>query len=170
MPKAATRDAVYKNIETYLPELRRYARALAGTNGADDLVQDCVERALSRAHLFRRGTNLRAWLFTIMRNIFVSGTRRARRAGPILDPDIAYATLSVPPCQEDVVMLAEVGRALPTLPEGQRRAIELVAVSGMAYEDAAVVMDTGIGTVRSRLSRGREALRRLDGPWDRAAA
>lgn len=170
MQNARTRNEVYRGIEAHLPELRRYARALAGANGADDLVQDCVERALSRAHLFRKGTNLRAWLFTIMRNLFVSETRRAKRAGPVIDPEIACATMSVSPSQEHVVLLGEVDRALPDLPAGQRRAIELVAVSGYAYEEAAALMNTGIGTVRSRLSRGRGALRRIGEPTDREAA
>ncbi len=167
---ATNRNAVYRNIESHLPALRRFARTLAGSGGADDLVQDCVERALSRSHLFQQGTNLRAWLFTIMRNLFVSGTRRARRAGPVVDPDFAHGALSVAPCQEHAVLLNEVGRALPDLPEGQRRAIELIAISGLAYEDAADEMRTGIGTVRSRLSRGREALRRYSETESRKAA
>lgn len=170
MPKAIHQNVVYRNIENHLPELRRYARSLAGANGADDLVQDCVERALSRSHLFQKGTNLRAWLFTIMRNLFVSGTRRARRAGPVMDPDLAHAALSVAPCQEHAVLLDEVNRALPALPEGQRRAIELIAISGFAYEDAATAMHTGVGTVRSRLSRGRDALRQWSDEPSREAA
>lgn len=170
MQSDKSKNAVYEGIETHLPDLRRYARGLAGANGADDLVQDCVERALSRAHLFRKGTNLRAWLFTIMRNLFVSETRRVKRQGPVIDPEIAYATMSVSPSQEHVVLLNEVDNALPRLSDGQRRAIELVAVAGYAYEEAAELMQTGIGTVRSRLSRGRGALRSLREPFGKEAA
>lgn len=163
-------NTVYENIESILPDLRRYARVLAGVSGADDLVQDAVVRALSKSHLFHEGTNLRAWAFTIMRNLFISGTRRSGREGPVLDPDESGAALSVAAQQEDSVMLAEVARILPDLPEGQRRAIELVAVDGLAYEDAAAVMGLNVGTVRSRLSRGRDALRRMAGPPEREAA
>lgn len=163
MHNGKTNNQVYSGIETHLQELKRYARSLAGANGADDLLQDCVERALSRSHLFREGTNLRAWLFTIMRNLFVSETRRVKRAGPVIDPEIACATMSVSPSQEHAVLLNEMDRAMPSLPAGQREAIQLVAVSGFAYEEAAALMETGIGTVRSRLSRGRSALRRFGG-------
>jgi len=170
MSTRAETNTVYNNIESILPDLRRYARVLAGVGGADDLVQDAVVRALAKSHLFREGTNLRAWVFTIMRNLFISGIRRSGREGPVVDPDESCAALSVAPRQEDSVMLAEVARVLPELPEGQRRAIELVAVDGLAYEDAAAVMGLNVGTVRSRLSRGRDALRRLAGPPEREAA
>ncbi len=170
MSTRAETNTVYNNIESILPDLRRYARVLAGVGGADDLVQDAVVRALAKSHLFHEGTNLRAWVFTIMRNLFISGTRRNRREGPVVDPDDSGVALSIAACQEDSVMLAEVARILPDLPEGQRRAIELVAVDGLAYEDAAAVMGLNVGTVRSRLSRGRDALRRLAGPPEREAA
>lgn len=169
MPAAAGDNVVYENITAILPDLRRYARALAGAAGADDLVQDAVVRALSKSHLFQEGTSLRAWVFTIMRNLFVSGMRRKQRAGYVVDPDDPGVVLSEAPRQESLVMLDEVSRVLPKLPAGQRRVIELVAVDGFGYEDAASEMGLNVGTVRSRLSRGREALRRLTSPYARAA-
>lgn len=142
-----------------VPRLRRYARALTGdATRADDLVQDCLERAWRRMRLWRRGTNLRAWLFTIMHNLFVNQVRGAARRGvevPI-EPDHAAA---VAPGQEASRLVDELDRGLATLPPEQREVLLLVALEGLTYEEVAAQLDVPLGTVMSRLYRARERMR-----------
>lgn len=150
-------------IVELIPRLRRYARALTGNPDlADDLVQDCLERGLSRLHLWRSGSDLRAWLFTIMHNLHVNNVRRSR-----IRPDGTQADDShvgaLQPRQDEVVELHSIVAALRHLPEDQRAVLLLVAVEEMSYRDAAKVLDVPIGTVMSRLARGRERLRTLTG-------
>jgi RNA polymerase sigma factor (sigma-70 family) len=149
-------------VEPYIPALRRYAWALLRDDqAADDLVQDCLERAISRWHLRRRDGNLRAWLFTILHNLFISGRRMQTRRGPHGSLD----DLAAPPVAagdpEQSALSRDVLGALAALPEDQRTVILLVAVEDLSYEEAARVVGVPIGTVMSRLSRGRERLRRL---------
>lgn len=150
------------DLESCIPSLRRYARALLRDGDrADDLVQDCLERALSRRHLWRGGPSLRPWLFKIMHNVFANQARaRARRprAQPI---DQLADGIGVPADQGHGLALAEMARALDSLPEEQRRTVLLVALEGLSYQDVAEVMDVPVGTVMSRLSRARDRLRSL---------
>ncbi len=128
---------------------------------ADDLVQDVLERALSRLHLYQPGTNLRAWLFTIMHNLHVNQAVRAAK-GPKTgaDDDVAesYQT-AVEPAQTAGLSLRDMERGLASLPEEQRAVVLLVGVEGMTYAEAASVMEVPVGTVMSRLARGRQRLR-----------
>jgi RNA polymerase sigma-70 factor, ECF subfamily len=157
-----------------IPRLRRYARALTrNVTTADDLVQECLTRALSKAHLWQEGTDLRAWLFTILHNQYVNQVRRAAREGTVVafSDTEAKQTLTISPNQDKRLELRDLERALAELPEDQRATVLLVGMEGMNYDEAAAVLDVPIGTIRSRLSRGREALRHLmDGRTERAEA
>lgn len=150
------------DLESCIPSLRRYARALLRDGErADDLVQDCLERALSRRHLWRGGATLRPWLFKIMHNVFASQAR-AQASRPRPQPiDQLADGVAVPADQGHRLALAEMARALASLPEEQRRTVLLVALEGLSYQDVAQVMDVPVGTVMSRLSRARERLRTL---------
>lgn len=142
-----------------IPRLRRYARALTGDSSrADDLVQDTLERALSRFSLWRPG-NLRAWLFTIMHNIFVNQIRSAAHIDYLADdllPDLPLRAT-----QSDNLELRDLDRALGRLTAEQREVLLLVGLEDLSYEEAAKVVGAPVGTVMSRLSRGRERLRAL---------
>jgi len=146
-------------IEAQIPRLRRYARALTGDrSSADDLVQDTLERALSRFHLWRHGSDLRAWLFTIMHNIFVNQVRaRLRHRHESLESDAALDAMQAP--EPDWLQLRDLDSALAQLPQEQRTVLLLVGLEQFTYEEAARVLQIPIGTVMSRLSRGRERLR-----------
>jgi len=149
-------------IKEQIPRLRRYARALTSNRErADDLVQDTLERALAKEHLWQPGTDLRAWLFTIMHNQYVNTVRRGVRDAGAVDIETVSATLIATTDPTASRQLRELERALSRLPSGQRQVILLVGLEGMSYEDAAAILRIPIGTVRSRLSRGREMLRRL---------
>jgi RNA polymerase sigma-70 factor, ECF subfamily len=155
---------IYRNIEAEIPRLRRYARALArDVAAADDLVQDCLARALGKLHLWQEGTDLRAWLFTILHNQYVNQVRRAVREGAAVGLSETEPMLTRAPHQGRRLELRDLERAIAKLPEEQRSVILLVGLEGMRYEEVAEVLDVPVGTVRSRLSRGREALRRLMG-------
>lgn len=147
------------SIEPHIPALRRYAWALCGSgHDADDLVQDCLVRALGRWHLRRTEASVRAWLFAILHNGFVSDRRYAARR-----PNVPFEEADAPlvgPAQEHATMLTDVGTALDALPEDQRVVLLLVGVEDLSYEEAAQVLGVPVGTVMSRLSRGRERLRR----------
>jgi RNA polymerase sigma-70 factor (ECF subfamily) len=142
-----------------IPRLRRYARALVGERAAaDDLVQDTLERAWSKLHLYRRGTDLRAWLFTVMHNVHVNRLRAARPADPLEDkmPELAQRAT-----QGDALLVRDLERAVAALPEGQRQVLLLVALEDLSYEETARVLEIPIGTVMSRLARAREKVRQL---------
>jgi RNA polymerase sigma-70 factor (ECF subfamily) len=145
-------------ITQHIPRLRRYARALTGErSAADDLVQDTLERALSRFHLWRQGSDLRAWLFTIMHNIYVNQVRsRIRHPQEPLDESAADEMHSREP---DWGELRDLEEALARLPAEQRSVLLLVGLEQFTYDEAARVLDIPLGTVMSRLSRGRERLR-----------
>ena len=153
-----------RNIESEIGRLRRYARALTRDDvAADDLVQDCLTRALDKLHLWQEGTDLRAWLFTILHNQYVNHVRRAVREGAVVGLSETEPLLTRAPHQGKRLELRDLERAIAKLPEEQRAVILLVGLEGMRYEEVAQVLDVPVGTVRSRLSRGREALRRLMG-------
>jgi RNA polymerase sigma-70 factor (ECF subfamily) len=155
---------LYSRIEAEIPRLRRYARALTRDVGAaDDLVQDCLVRALDKLHLWQEGTDLRAWLFTILHNQYVNRVRRAVREGIAVGLSESEPLLTRAPHQGKRLELRDLERAIAKLPEEQRAVVLLVGLEGMRYEDVAAVLNVPVGTVRSRLSRGREALRRLVG-------
>ena len=147
-----------------IPRLRRYARALTGERAAaDDLVQDTLERAWSRSAQWRPGGELRAWLFGIMHNLRIDQLRRPGAVARSLD-EADGDLLPVRPAQSDGLEVRDLDAALACLPEEQRAVLLLVALEEMRYEDIARTLGIPLGTVMSRLSRGRERLRRiLDG-------
>ena len=151
-------------LEAQLPRLRRYARALTrDPSRADDLVQDTLVRALDKQHLYQDGTNLRAWLFTLMHNQHVNNARRNVREDNSLDVDTVAAHLVAVTDPTASRQLRELDEAIGKLAMEQRQVILLIGLEGMSYEEAAAILNVPIGTVRSRLSRGREALRQLMG-------
>ncbi len=152
-----------KSIAAEIPRLRRYAWALQGDReAADDLVQDCVERALSRVHLFRAGTNMRTWLFTIMHNVHVNSVRRQRRAEKFASSEYGMDDArTTQPSQFDAVVLRDLSLALADLAEEHRQVVLLIGLDGMSYREAADILGLPIGTVKSRLARGREQLGQL---------
>jgi RNA polymerase sigma-70 factor, ECF subfamily len=153
---------IYQDIEAEIPRLRRYARVLArDPAAADDLVQECLTRALGKLHLWQEGSNLRAWLFTILHNQHVNFVRRSIRTGPTVEFGENQFLLSQPANQEKHLELRDLKRALNRLPLEQRSVILLVGMEGMSYGDVSVALGVPVGTVRSRLSRGRDALRQL---------
>jgi RNA polymerase sigma factor (sigma-70 family) len=154
-------DDIDALLEPEIPALRRYAYALLrNDDAADDLVQDCLERALSRWYLRRRDGDLRAWLFTILRNLYISDFRRRRRRGPHVGLDDA-AALGINPAQEAQVETRDVLVALDQLSEEQKSVLLLVGVEDFSYEEAARILGVPLGTVMSRLARGRQRLRSL---------
>lgn len=154
----------------HIPDLRRYARALTGDAwAADDLVQDTLERACERWKLWAAGSDLRAWLFTLMHNLFVDGARRAVRqqAQRVDIEDVANELVGSPGAPEQALDLQ---RCLLRLPPEQREVLLLVTLQDLGYEDVARVTGVPIGTVMSRLSRARARLRELmDGRGPEAA-
>ena len=151
-------------LEAQLPRLRRYARALTrDPSRADDLIQDTLVRALAKQHLYQDGTNLRAWLFTLMHNQHVNDIRRNVQEGNSLDVDTVAAHLVAVTNPTASRQLRELDEAIGKLAMEQRQVILLIGLEGMSYEEAAAILKLPIGTVRSRLSRGGDALRRLMG-------
>jgi RNA polymerase sigma-70 factor, ECF subfamily len=152
---------IYQDIEDQIPRLRRYARSLVrDTTVVDDLVQECLARALAKLHLWQEGTNLRAWLFTILHNQYINHLRRQIRSGTTVE--LSETELpSRAAGQDQYLELRDLRRALDQLPEAQRAAILLIGLEGMRYEEAAGVLGIPVGTVRSRISRGRSTLHRL---------
>jgi RNA polymerase sigma-70 factor, ECF subfamily len=154
----------HQDLEAEIPRLRRYARALTrDAVTADDLVQDCLTRALGKLHLWQEGSDLRAWLFTILHNQYVNYIRRSVREGVPVAFNESEPLLSRAPHQGKRLELRDLERAIAKLPAEQRTVVLLVGLEGMRYEEVATVLRVPVGTVRSRLSRGREALRRLTG-------
>jgi RNA polymerase sigma-70 factor (ECF subfamily) len=154
-------------IEAEIPRLRRYARALTrNLSSADDLVQSCLVRAVAKQHLWQPGTDLRAWLFTILHNQHVNDVRRSVREGANVSIEDAAPVLTVRSNAVEVLQLRDLEIALGKLAPEQRQVILLVGLEGMSYEEVALVLGIPIGTVRSRLSRGRDQLRKLMGVED----
>ena len=148
-----------ESIVELIPRLRRYARALAGDRAAaDDLVQDTLERAWAKLHLYRRGTDLLAWLFTVMHNVYVNQLRAAR---PGVQLDEEMPELSQPARETDALELRDLDLAIGRLPPEQREVLLLVVLEDMSYEEAAGTLGIPIGTVMSRLARAREKLRTM---------
>jgi RNA polymerase sigma-70 factor, ECF subfamily len=148
-------------LEAQIPRLRRYARGLTrNASRADDLVQSCLTRAIAKQHLWQYGTDLRAWLFTILHHQHVNDVRRSIREGSQVmleeGPELTVQSNAIPTLQ-----LRDLEAALGKLQPEQRQVILLVGLEGMRYDEVASVLNVPVGTVRSRLSRGRDQLRRL---------
>jgi len=149
-----------EQIASYIPRLRRYARALVGDQyAADDLVQDTLERAINKRHLWRPGSDLRAWLFAIMHNVFVNQLR-SRQSHPeeTLDDEALPAVASAESVRLEV---RDLQTALAMLPAEQREIVLLVGLEQLTYAEVSHALGIPIGTVMSRLFRGRERLRGL---------
>ena len=153
-------DDPAQQLLTWVPRLRRYARALAGNrDDADDLVQDTLERAWAKSGLWRGVVDMRAWLFSIMHNLHVDAIRRPRIATVTMDDDTPEVAMA--PTQGERLAVLDLQAALDLLPIEQKEIVLLVALEDMAYADVAQTLGIPIGTVMSRLSRGRERLRAL---------
>jgi RNA polymerase sigma-70 factor, ECF subfamily len=159
-------------VISWLPQLRRYARALTGDPAwADDLVQDTAERALARWKGFRPDSNLRAWLLTILRHLYIDQLR-VRREIAVDDESAPWRNLEAPRGEVDGLVLRDVQRALYCLPVEQREVMLLICVEELSYQEASVALGVPIGTVMSRLSRAREHMRALltEGPVHKSPA
>jgi RNA polymerase sigma-70 factor (ECF subfamily) len=149
-----------RRVEAEIPCLQRYAHKLMRNHAAaEELVQECVVRGLSKRHLWREGSNLRAWLCTIMHNQYVNEIRRMVREGTIVELSEVDEQLAHPPPQDKVLELRDVRRAFTTLTDGQRDAVIRIGLDGWSYERVAKAADLPVGTIRSRLSRGRDRLK-----------
>lgn len=152
-----------------LPSLRAFAMSLAGRpDRADDLVQETVMKAWAKQSSFQLGTNMNAWLFTILRNLFYSQMRKRGREVQDID-GLFTASLGVAPSQDGVMDLSDFRRALQSLPPDQREAVLLIGASGFSYEEAAEICGCAVGTVKSRVNRARNRLQELlqvDGAGD----
>ena len=157
-------------IEAQIPRLWRYALALTHNHlEAEELVQDCLARALSRTHLWENGTNLRAWLFAILHNQFVNRVRSAAHQSTTVMIEEDEPLLTRAATQDAGLELRDLHRALGRISVEQRSVVLLVGLEGMSYQAIADLLDVPVGTVRSRLSRGRAELRRLMGFTDECA-
>jgi len=161
---------VLSDIEACIPALRRYALALLRSRqDADDLVHDCILRALERLHTRREDVEMRVWLFAIMHNLFVSQLRRMtrrRRNETAMDGEVE---IGVGATHDDRMHWRDMLRALNALPDEQRTVLLLVTIEDLSYAEVARVLGVPIGTVMSRLARGRERLRQLTGREPRPA-
>jgi RNA polymerase sigma-70 factor (ECF subfamily) len=154
-------DLFQQDLVALLPRLRRFARALTGSVAdADDLVQATVERALARRDQWRPGTRLDSWTLTMMRNAWIDEARARQRRSAVLQGSQAAETVADPAAldMDRRLALRGVEAAMAELPETQRIAVALVLVEGMSYAEAAKVLDVPIGTLTSRLVRGRQAI------------
>ena len=158
-------------LEPQLPRLRRYARRLTqDVSQADDLVQSCLVRALVKEHLWQPGTDLRAWLFTILHNQHVNEVRRLVREGVVVSVEDVTPQLAAAPSAGVSLELRDLEQAIAVLPREQRAVVLLAGREGQRYEEIATVLRVPVGTVRSRLSRARARLRVLMDLAEPAAA
>ena len=154
-------DEFKQQLGLVIPHLRAFGRSLSGNRDvADDLVQETLMKAWAARKRFQAGTNMRAWTFIILRNLFLSQMRRARFKGE-WDDLVADRVLAAPASQDKHVELADMQRALMHLPQPQREALILVGAGGFAYEEAAEICNVAVGTIKSRVARGRVALEAL---------
>lgn len=150
-----------QQLAQVIPHLRAFGRSLSGSRDlADDLVQETLLKAWAARKRFQAGTNMRAWTFIILRNLFLSQMRRARFKGE-WDEITASKLLAAPASQDRHVELGDMQRALLHLPQPQREALILVGAGGFAYEEAAEICGCAVGTIKSRVARGRVALEQL---------
>jgi RNA polymerase sigma-70 factor (ECF subfamily) len=161
MNAPVTEFSLRTEMMQYLPQMRAFARTLTGNRErADDLVQDTVIRALNAEQQFVQGTNLKAWLMTILRNHYINGLRRQKMDGGPVDM-LPEALLAMPAVQEEKVETQEIGRALMTMSPEHREVLILILAVGFSYEEAAEICGCAVGTVKSRLNRARGELRRI---------
>ena len=154
-------QAFKQELAELIPHLRAFARSLCGNpTAADDLAQEAMLKAWKARQSYQAGTNLKAWAFTILRNLFYSEKRRSWRRQQ-LDPEVAEATLVANDNPSSALDLLALRNALTGLPEDQRDALILVGAGGLSYEEAADICDCAVGTIKSRVSRARKALMEL---------
>lgn len=154
-------------IESSVPALRRYARALTrNADRADDLVQDCIERAIRKQALWQPTGSLQSWLFRMLLNIYRNDLRHQRRRSDQVPLDAMLVEPAVAPAQPGRMALAETARAIDALVSEQREALLLVVLEGLSYSEAAEVLSIPMGTLMSRLGRARAALRAMTGTGD----
>jgi RNA polymerase sigma-70 factor, ECF subfamily len=154
-------EYVREQIIALLPRLRRFARTMTrNAHDADDLVQIAIERALARCEQLRPDSSIAGWMFGIMRNAWIDEVRARVRRDRVLAPEEAGENIADPSADLHVEVLS-VQAAMARLPDDQRYAIGLVLIEGLSYKEAAEIMDVPIGTLTSRLARGREALQRM---------
>ncbi len=148
-------------LQAELPYLRRFARALTGDLAlADDLVQDCVERALLKSGLYDPSRSMRPWLYAMLRNLHINGLRRGARSAVVKTVDeLQSGEGATPPQQDQRISVAEIATALDLLPPQQREVLVLVGLEEMSYRETAEIVGVPIGTVMSRLSRARSGLK-----------
>jgi len=157
-PRALGDEDFKTELAQVIPHLRAFGRSLSGSRDlADDLVQETLLKAWAARDRFQAGTNMRAWTFIILRNLFLSQMRRARFKGE-WDEFTAGKLLAAPAGQDRRVELSDLQRALMQLPQAQREALILVGAGGFAYEEAAAICNCAVGTIKSRVARGRAAL------------
>lgn len=160
--RIALSDADFKaQLAQVIPHLRAFGRSVSGSRDlADDLVQETLMKAWAARKRFQAGTNMRAWTFIILRNLYLSQMRRSRFRGE-WDDLVADRILAAPAGQDKQVELSDMQRALMHLPQPQREALILVGAGGFAYEEAAEICGVAVGTIKSRVARGRVALEAL---------
>lgn len=155
-------DEIKLLIGEEIPRLRRYALALVGdSDAAGDLVQDCLERAIRKRHQWRRRGNIRGWLYRILYNGFLNSLPARDRARRHIDLDEMPMPPAMEAREEHQLACRDIEQAMRHLPLEQRAAILLTAVEGLSYDEAAAALGLPIGTLRSRIARGREHLRVL---------
>ncbi|MBI1179830.1 MAG: sigma-70 family RNA polymerase sigma factor [Alphaproteobacteria bacterium] len=160
-PTALDDEAFERQLREVIPHLRAFARSLAGSvDRADDLVQDALLNAWNARRRFRAGTNFKAWMFVILRNLFLSGVRRQRFTGE-WDEAMAERSLSTSPVQDAQLELGDVQRALMQLSPSRRDALILVGAGGFSYEEAAKLCGCPVGTIKSRVARARAEMEDL---------
>lgn len=154
-------EAFRSELAAVIPHLRAFGRSLSGSRDlADDLVQETLLKAWSARQRFQAGTNMRAWTFIILRNVFLSQMRRNRFRGE-WDEIAAERVLAAPAEQDKQVELADLHRAMQMLPPAQREALILIGAGGFAYEEAAAICGVAVGTIKSRVARARSALDKI---------
>ena len=161
-------DIVFRNqLVAIIPALRSFARGLCGSRAmADDMAQEAMVRAWAARASYIQGTNFRAWMFIILRNQFYSTIRKDARMST-WDPEVAERLLVEAPAQQGGIHVSDVAKALQKLPPEQREVLLIVGANGASYEEAAEIIGCAVGTIKSRLARGRKALALLiDGPGD----
>lgn len=158
-------EAFARELEAVLPSLRAFGRSLSGSRDkADDLAQETLMKAWAARARFRAGTSFRAWTFVILRNAFLSDRRRLSSIMETTESAVDQM-ISTPASQDRRLILDDLQRALMRLPEAWREAVVLVGASGLSYQEAAEICGCPIGTIRSRVARGRAELDRLmNGP------
>lgn len=165
-PQSVEADQIFRDqLVALIPSLRSFARGLCGGRDmADDLAQDAMTRAWAARSSYAQGTNFRAWMFMILRNQFYTTIRKNSRMTS-WDPEAAERILVEAPAQQEGIHVSDVAKALQKLPAEQREVLLLIGANGATYEEAAEIIGCAIGTVKSRLARGRKALAVLiDGP------